>query len=101
MKRASKGLLLAALVSCGSPNGERIYSYNDLRLVTGYTAIEACSCLFVAEQPEDFCRAWVKASPPLGRFTIDNRNKVVVASAAVLWGATARYVDDVVGCQLE
>ena len=99
----SKGVLLAValLSSCGSSGEGRVYSYNDLMLLTGYTAKDACSCLFVMEQTEEYCRAWVKANPPLGRFTIDLNKKIVTSSAAVLWSAQAHYVDDVVGCQLE
>lgn len=101
MRRLFKGLVLAALSSCGAPSGERFYSYNDLRLITGYTAREACSCLWVMEQTEDYCRNWVKNNPPLARFTIDAQSKIVTSSAAILWSATARYVDDSSGCVLD
>jgi hypothetical protein len=101
----SKGVLLLALLftACDNtgPNGERIYTYNDLMLVTGYTAKDACSCMFVMEQTEEYCRAWTKANPALGHFTFDKTSKTVTSSAAVLWSATARYVDDTVGCQLQ
>jgi hypothetical protein len=101
MKRLALVTLL--LAGCGStgPNGERIYTYNDLMLVTGYTAKDACSCLFVEEQTEEYCRAWTKANPPLGRFTFSKTSKTVTSSAALLWSATAQYVDDTVGCQLQ
>ena len=90
-----------ALGSCAPSGGERIYSYNDTMLLTGYTAKDACSCLFVMDQTEEYCRAWVVANPPLGRFTFDARLKAVTSSAALLWSATARYVDDVQGCVLD
>jgi hypothetical protein len=93
-------LAFGLVLSCAEPDGPP-YSYNDTRLLTGYTAKEACSCLWVMEQTEDYCRAWVVANPPLGRFTIDWNQKIVTSSAAVLWSAQAKYVDDVVGCQLE
>jgi hypothetical protein len=97
-------LILALLLSCGAKEGiggDQDYAYNDLMLVTGYTAKDACSCMFVMEQTEEYCRAWVKANPPLGRFTYDRNSKTVTSSAALLWSATAKYVDDVVGCQLQ
>lgn len=104
MKRVLTGFALALLASCAGEkqNGSgQDYAYNDLRLVTGYTAKDACSCMFVMEQTEEYCRAWVKANPPLGRFTYDRNTKTVTSSAALLWSATAKYVDDVVGCQLQ
>ena len=101
MKRLVLFSLLFTACDNTGPNGERIYSYNDLMLVTGYTAKDACSCMFVIEQTEEYCRAWTRASPPLGRFTFNKTSKTVTSSAALLWSATARYVDDTVGCQLE
>ncbi len=101
MRRLATGLLLAGMLGCTAESNGPPYSYNDTMLLTGYTAKDACSCLFVMEQTEEYCRAWVVANPPLGRFTIDFKQKIVTSSAAVLWSAQARYVDDVVGCQIE
>jgi hypothetical protein len=104
MTRAARGVLLAALLSlltaCKS-GGRRTYENNDLQLVTAYTAKDACTCLFVMEREEEFCRAFVKASPPVARLTIDTEQKAVESSALLLWGARARYVDAHDGCVLE
>lgn len=89
---------LAAL-SCGPAAGE--YDNNDLELVTAYTAKELCSCLFVQEQTEEYCRAWTQASPAIARPRIDFAQKRVTTSALILWGASARFVDGQIGCQLE
>lgn len=94
------GALLPALSAC-ERGGRRVYDNNDLELVTAYTAKDACSCLFVMEREEAFCRAWVKASPAVARLTIDSEEKVVEASALLLWGARAHYVDARAGCVLE
>jgi hypothetical protein len=94
------GALLPALSSC-SGSSRRRYDNNDLQLVTTYTAKDACSCLFVAEQDEAFCRAFVQASPPVARLTIDRENKAVETSALLLWGARARFVDARSGCVVE
>ena len=101
MKRA---ILCAAalwlLGACGNPAGPE-YSHNDLQLITAYTAKNACSCLFVMEMDEAYCRAWAKQAPTVYTLTIDKENKTVHSSALLLWGATARFVDGTVGCQFE
>jgi hypothetical protein len=97
-------MLLAALVpalsSCEN-GGRRVYGNNDLVLVTAYTAKDACTCLFVMEREEEFCRAFVRASPAVAHLTIDTEKKVVESSALLLWGARAHYVDAQSGCVLE
>ena len=104
MKRGVLAVLLTALLpvlsSCES-GGRRRYENNDLVLVTAYTAKDACTCLFVMERDEAFCRAFVKASPSVARLTIDTEHKAVETSAVLLWGARARYVDARSGCVLE
>lgn len=104
MKRAGLAVLLGALLlvlaSCEG-KGRRRYANNDLVLVTAYTAKDACTCLFVMERDEGFCRAFVKASPAVARLTIDREQRAVEASAVLLWGARARYVDAHDGCVLE
>jgi hypothetical protein len=104
MKRTVLAVLLAALLPALSScerGGRRVYDNNDLELVTAYTAKDACSCLFVMERDEAYCRAWVQASPPVARLTIDMEKKVVETSALLLWGARSHYVDARVGCVLE
>lgn len=98
MRRALLSAAALLALSCGAP-GE--YRSNDLQLVTGYTAKEMCSCLFVMEQTEDFCRAWTAASPPLARFRVDAAKKTVESSALMLWGARAHFVSARAGCILE
>lgn len=95
---------LAALVlgSCANPDGTpRTYDNNDLELAVGNSARMGCSCLFVMEMSEEYCRAWVKASPDVAKVNFDTTNRKVEASAFLSWAATARYVDDKRGCVLE
>lgn len=94
-------MVAAALVLLSGCGDARSYEQNDLELLTSYTAKEACSCLFVLEQPADFCTVWTKQNPPLARIAIDREKKEVRASALVMWGATARFVDAREGCRLE
>jgi hypothetical protein len=53
------------------------------------------------EMPEDFCSAWIKASPAVARTGIDRVNKTVESSAFITWSAKAHWVDDKRGCTLE
>jgi hypothetical protein len=97
-------LLLCALIlaACGGgAPGDRLYSWNDLMLVTSYTAKDTCTCLFVMNQTEDYCRAWTKADPAVASWTADMKAKTVESSAVLFWGAKARYVSDHLGCVLE
>ncbi len=96
---ASLVAMVASLSACQEDIGP--YHNNDLQLVTGYTAKEVCSCIFVIGQTEEFCRNWTRASPEVASFRIDRENKRVESGAVMLWGARARYVDEKRGCVLE
>ncbi|MBL8954058.1 MAG: hypothetical protein JNK82_24995 [Myxococcaceae bacterium] len=99
-RRALLGVLLLAACA-GEKDGERTYDNNDAQLAVGNAAFSTCTCLFVMEMPEDFCSAWVKASPAVARVGIDTANKAVESSAFIVWGARAHWVDDKRGCVLE
>lgn len=98
--RLSLVLALGAL-GCAGEGPPRLFNNNDLELATGNSARMGCSCLFVMEMSEDYCRAWVKARPDIATFSVDRANKRVQSSAFLTWVATARYVDDQRGCVLE
>lgn len=93
------GLLL--LAGCASEGPPRTFANNDLELAVGNSARMGCSCMFVMERDEAYCRAWVKASPDVAKVTFDASRKRVEASAFLSWAAAAHYVDDKVGCVLE
>ncbi len=95
------GLSLSMLTGCASEGPPKTYDNNDLELAVGNSARMACSCLFVMQMSETYCRAWVKASPDVARWSANTSAKTVEASAFVSWAATARYVDDKRGCLLE
>lgn len=103
MGRLALALLLGLTVACSGvqEDGSRLYEDSDLELVTGYTAKEFCSCVFVMEQSEDFCRQWTRAEPAIAVAHVDRDAKAVHASALSLWDATARFVDDRRGCVLD
>jgi hypothetical protein len=90
------------LSSCADDNASpRTFDNNDLELAVGNSARMGCSCLFVMEMSEEYCRAWIKASPDVAKILIDREHKTVESSAFISWAIKARYVDDKVGCLLE
>lgn len=91
-------LLFAACANDGPP---RTYQANDAQLAVGNSARMGCSCIFVMEMSEEYCRAWVKATPDIASFSVDRGNKSVSSSAFISWSAKAHYVDENVGCVLE
>lgn len=97
------GLAVVMLVSgCAADDAKlRTYDNNDLELATGNAAKSTCTCLFVMKMDEAYCRDWVRASPNVARFTVDEMNKTVQSSAFISWTAKARFVDDKRGCVLE
>ncbi len=101
MKRLvlSVSLLLAGCADVdGSP---RTFANSDLQLAVGNGARMGCSCMFVMNMSEAYCREWVKASPDVAKLTFDVANKKVEASSFVSWSATARWVNEKHGCVLE
>jgi hypothetical protein len=96
----SLGALL--LAACANDNGTpRTFANNDLQLAVGNGARMGCSCLFVMQMSEDYCRAWIKASPDVAKVSIDTVKKTVESSAAISISAKAHYVDAKRGCVLE
>jgi hypothetical protein len=94
-------LLTALLTGCASEGPPRAYDNNDLELLVGNAARLTCSCLFVMEMPETYCRAWTKAAPDVARFSVDYKAKTVESSSFLGWFASARFVSERHGCILE
>ncbi|HYO53707.1 hypothetical protein [Archangium sp.] len=100
--RALGVLACAAALSCGRGDTvQRPYDNNDLQLVTSYTAKDFCSCLFVMQMSEDYCRRWTAASPAVATVRVDYKERSVQTAAALLWGEKARFVSERDGCVLE
>ncbi|OJT19443.1 hypothetical protein BO221_34210 [Archangium sp. Cb G35] len=100
--RALVVLACAAALSCGRGDTvQRPYDNNDLQLVTSYTAKDFCSCVFVMEMSEEYCRRWTAASPAVATVTVDYEERSVQTAAALLWGEKARFVSERDGCVLE
>jgi hypothetical protein len=95
-------LAVGLLGACANDNGDpRTYDNNDVELAVGNSARMGCSCMFVMEMDEAYCRAWVKASPDVAKVSFDRVNKRVESSAFISWAATAHFVDEKRGCILE
>ncbi|MCA2981744.1 MAG: hypothetical protein INH41_24790 [Myxococcaceae bacterium] len=104
MTRPSSSLaaLALALSACAQDEAKlRTYDNNDLELAVGNAAKMTCTCRFVMQMDEAYCRDWVRASPNVARFEVDPTTKVVTGSAFISWTARARYLDDKRGCALE
>jgi len=96
----SAGVL--ALGGCAQDKTEpHTYANSDEQLAVGNATKMSCSCLFVMNMDEAYCREWVKARPAIVRFSIDWKAKSVEASSFIVWAAKAHYVDDKRGCVLE
>jgi hypothetical protein len=100
MKRAAIFALLC-FAGCANDGPPRTYKANDAQLAVGNSARMGCSCVFVMGMSDDYCRAWVKATPDIASFNVDHGNKSVSSTAFISWTAKAHYVDDNVGCVLE
>lgn len=101
MKRRRVSLWALLCVGCASNGPPRTYANNDPQLAVANAARMSCSCLFVMNMPAEFCKAWVKASPSVAQYTVDEKMRAVEATALLSWVARARYVDDQRGCVLE
>lgn len=101
MKNLALALVLFAGGCSSRTTTPQTFDNNDAELVVANSARFGCSCMFVMKMPQDFCAAWVKASPAVARFTVNEELKTVEASALLQWGAKAHFVDERVGCVLE
>lgn len=102
MRRALlTSLVLLGLAGCGKASEDRQYKWNDLMLITSFTAKSTCTCLFVMNRDETYCRTWTKESPAVASWTADMKAKTVSSSALVFWGARAHFVSEHAGCVLE
>jgi hypothetical protein len=99
--------LWMALVAAGAgacandASSPRTFANSDLELAVGNGARMGCSCMYVMEMPEAYCRAWIRATPDVAKVSFDVAAKTVETSSFISWSAKARYVDDKHGCILE
>ncbi len=88
--------LLAAISGCSDS-----YDRNDLELITAFTAKQMCTCVFVMNHDEAFCRNWVAESPPVATVSVNLADQTTEAEALLMWGASAHFVSERFGCLLD
>ncbi len=80
---------------------DRRYANGLFELASGYAAMQACACRFVMERDDAFCREWVRVSPDVARYRVDEASRTVTARSLGMGRQVARFVDAQVGCVLE
>lgn len=93
-------LAVSSALLTGCPGDPRPYDNHDLQLITRYAAKEMCSCMFVMQKDEAFCRRWTRASPAVNTIRIDRDAKIVESQAVLSWGARARWISQREGCRI-
>ena len=69
--------------------------------MTRYYAKETCSCLFVIEQSQEYCKNALKQEGrPTPALSIDHHKKTVHATLFVFFNAQAKRIDRYQGCRL-
>ena len=72
-----------------------------LKIGANYGAKLACSCRYVMGQSEEYCRAWVRASPDVVKIRFDDEEKVVKARALGLVRSSASWRGETQGCSID
>ena len=93
-------MILLLLACARDANEPEKYSAALLSLATSFAAQEGCSCRFVMERDDAFCKEWIRVSPDIATITVDEQAKTVTSSALMAWKRTARF-DPVQGCSLD
>ena len=90
-------LALLLLVGC-APKTYHTYDNSLFELAAGFAAKEMCSCVFIAEQPEDVCDEWTRVSPNVATHHIDWEEKTVRTRALAMNRTYAQYTGEETGC---
>lgn len=91
-----KLFVLIFLVGCQNDG----YPNHDLYMLPRYKAKETCSCMFVMNRDEEYCRAFTFANPNLATMSIDLEQKSIQAESLLYWSATAQWQAPKTGCVL-
>ncbi len=98
--RATFATIVAAISLAGCPGDPRPYANHDLLLINRYAAKEMCSCMFVMQKDEAFCRRWTRASPAVNTIVVNREQRTVESQAVLAWGARARWISQREGCRI-
>ena len=91
----------AALTAVNGDSLSRKEETGLLGIGTAYGAKLACSCAFVMERDDAFCRAWIKASPDIVKVRFDHDARRVSARALGMVKTTASWRGPREGCTLD
>ena len=68
-------------------------------ILSAYSAKEYCSCRYVANNPADYCRGYVKQYVPTSAFS-DNPERSEVTASGLGRTHSARWLGERQGCRL-
>ena len=91
-------LLLLALLGWLWHERVNLQAFPDI--IAAYTAKEYCSCRYVANNPAEYCRGYVKQYVPTSAFS-DNPERCEVAASGLGRKHLARWLGERQGCRLE
>ena len=98
MKYLLPAFLILMLTACTKKEGE--YSSSIARLGLNFTAKSMCSCLWVSDNDEEFCREYAALKQVTPRISVDHDAKIVKTSLFWILSSKARFVNSRRGCQL-
>lgn len=81
----NKPLVLAAIGACAllfTASRARARDANQLEILTGFSAKETCSCAFVVEQTDEYCKAFGTLPGYPISLTIDRTTHTVTSQVA-------------------
>ena len=90
-------LLLLALLGWLLHERVNLQAFPDI--IAAYTAKEYCSCRYVANNPAEYCRGYVKQYVPTSAF-MDNPERSEVTVSGLGRTHIARWLGDRQGCRL-
>ena len=90
-------LLLLALLSWILHERVNLQAFPDI--IAAYTAKEYCSCRYVANNPAEYCRGYVKQYVPTSAFS-DNPERSEVTASGLGRTHVARWLGERQGCRL-
>ena len=90
-------LLLLALLGWLGHERVNLQAFPDI--IAAYTAKEYCSCRYVANNPAEYCRGYVKQYVPTSAF-MDNPERSEVTVSGLGRTHIARWLGDRQGCRL-
>lgn len=92
-------LVISVLLFSGcSKDGE--YSSSIARLGLNFSAKSMCSCLWVSENDEEFCREYTALKQVTPKISVDHEAKTVTTSLFWILSAKANFLSAHKGCQL-